>query len=184
MKKLLLVTVACAATALTGFGQDGIINFNTQTVGAKVTDVDGNPAAGPQYVGQLQWGTASDSLAPVGTVQAFYAGGLSSRKGFISGGAVGIPGAGGAAALPGFVQLWVWDSVAGDDFASSQANGGQTGKSNIIGITPGGWGEPAAFPADLVGLESFQLTSEIIPEPSTFALGLLGIGALMLRRRK
>lgn len=184
MKKLLLVTVACAATAVTGFGQDGIINFNTQAVGAYVTDIDGNPVAGPQYVGQLQWGTAQDALTPVGTAVGFYSGGLSSRKGTVSGGSVSIPGAGGLTATPGFVQLWVWDSALGADLASSSAAGGQTGMSNIIPITPGGWGEPAAFPADLVGLESLQLSTTVIPEPSTFALGLIGIGALMLRRRK
>lgn len=183
MKKLLLVTVACAATALTGFGQDGSINFATGgAVGAVVTDaIENLPIAGPQYVGQLHWGTDEASLAPVGTATAFYSGGLSSRKGTVSGGVVDIPGAGGATATQGFVQLWVWDAAA-PDWDAAFSGGLEVGKSGIIPITPGGWGEPPALPADLVGLQGFQL--EIVPEPSTFALGLIGIGALMLRRRK
>jgi hypothetical protein len=178
MKKLLLVTVACAATAVTGFGQEvGSVNFNTKTVNAVVTDMDGAPV-GAGYLGQLVWGTAEGSLLPVGTATEFYTGGLSSRKGTVSGGNVEIAGAGDIA---GFMQLLVWDGAAGGDYDTSKANGGQTGMSGVFAITPTAAPKP---PADLVGLQSFQLGGEVIPEPSTFALGLIGIGALMLRRRK
>jgi hypothetical protein len=176
MKKLLLVTVACAATALTGFAQDGAVNFNSRTVGAVVTDIDGN-TVGAGFLGQLVWGTAADSLAPVGVAAEFYTGTLSSRQGTVSGGAVTIPGGDG---IPGFMALIAWDSTAGDgSYEGAKTAGGQFGMSEVFGITP----LAAPFtPPDLVGLTSFQL--EIIPEPSTFALGLIGIGALMLRRRK
>lgn len=176
MKKLLLVTVACAATALTGFAQDGTVNFNSRTVGAVVTDIEGN-TVGAGILGQLVWGTAADSLAPVGVATEFYTGTLSSRQGTVSGGAVTIPGAGD---VSGFMALIAWDSTVGDGtYEGAKSAGGQYGMSEVFGITP----TVAPFtPADLVGLTSFQL--EIIPEPSTFALGLIGIGALMLRRRK
>lgn len=177
MKKLLLVTVACAATALTGFAQVGTVNFNTKTVNAVVTDVDGNPV-GAGYMGQLAWGTSAGSLTPVGAAAEFYTGGLSSRKGTVNGGPVDIAGAGDTA---GFMQLLVWDGTLGSTLEESMAAGGQTGKSVVFAITPNAAPKP---PTDLVGLESFQLSSEVIPEPSTFALGLIGIGALMLRRRK
>lgn len=176
MKKLLLVTAACAVTSLAAFGQ--VVNFNTQLVGAVVTDMDGNPVAGPQYFGQLAFGTAEDALAPVGSPVAFYSGGLSSRKGSVSGGAVAV-GEGGD--LVGFMQLLVWDATAGADLATSKANGGQTGMSAVFAITANA---PPKPPSDLLGLASFQLSTDVIPEPSTFALGLIGIGALMLRRRK
>lgn len=177
MKKLLLVTVACAATALTGFAQpDGVVNFNTRTAGAVVTDIDNNPV-GAGYLGQLLWGTDQGSLAPVGTATEFYTGGIASRKGTVSGGAVTIAGAGDVA---GFMALIVWDGSLGS-YEEAIAAGGQTGMSAPFAITPTA---PPNPPVDLIGLESFQLSSEVIPEPSTFALGLLGIGALMLRRRK
>jgi hypothetical protein len=37
-------------------------------------------------------------------------------------------------------------------------------------------------PPNTDGIRSFQLT--IVPEPSLIALGVLGLGALLLRRRK
>lgn len=179
MKKLLLVTVACAATAVAALGQDVSLNFNTGTAGIKVYDMDGNPVTGPQYVGQLSWGTAADALAPLGSPVAFYSGGLSSRKGTVNGGPLAV-GAGNDD-IAGFFQVLVWDSTAGADLASAKAAGGQFGMSEVLPLTATAIPKP---PADLAGLGDITLMTDVIPEPSTFALGLIGIGALMLRRRK
>jgi len=43
-------------------------------------------------------------------------------------------------------------------------------------------GNPDAAPASLLGFNGF--TMYVVPEPSTIALGVLGVGALLLRRRK
>ena len=62
----------------------------------------------------------------------------------------------------------------GDDFSSALARG----FSSTIDVVLGG--DPAD-PTALVGLSSFFV---VIPEPSTIALGVLGLAALVLRRRK
>jgi hypothetical protein len=54
------------------------------------------------------------------------------------------------------------------------------GASKVFNVTLGGGLNP---PANLVGLEAFSAV--VVPEPSTFILGILGaVGLLALRRRK
>jgi hypothetical protein len=186
MKKLLVMSVCLGATA-TLLAGDGKVNFNNKVtldnINARVTDMDGNPVSGADYSAQLLWGLASDSLAPIGVPVAFYSD-RDTKYGYINGGDVVVADGAGVA---GFVAMVAWDHNAGADYASAMAAGGQTGMSNVIPLTLGGdpgTGDPPIATPNLVGLEAFQLTAEIIPEPSTFALGLIGIGALMLRRRK
>ncbi|MCB1125825.1 MAG: PEP-CTERM sorting domain-containing protein, partial [Verrucomicrobiae bacterium] len=171
------------ATA-TLLGADGTVNFNnkvtTAGINARVSDMDGNFVSGADYVAQLAWGTASDALAPIGAPVAFYSD-KDTKYGYVNGGVVSVADMAGAA---GFIAMLTWSPADGADYASAKAAGGQTGMSNVIPVTLGGNGEPPALPADLVGMEAFALSGEAIPEPSTFALGLIGIGALMLRRRK
>ena len=60
----------------------------------------------------------------------------------------------------------------------------QVGQSGAITITLGGG---VLTPANLEGMQPFTISSGggvVIPEPSTIALAALGIGALLLRRRK
>jgi len=87
------------------------------------------------------------------------------------------------------VQFRAWDNRGGSITSWSQvmAAGGQTagGSSDVFTVGAlGGSVPPDIFltPATL-GIRSFQLT-QVVPEPSLIALGALGLGALMLRRRK
>jgi hypothetical protein len=87
-------------------------------------------------------------------------------------------------------QMRVWDNKGGTITTWAAAltawNAGQTaiGWSPLFAITGlGGFGVPPGTPPNLVGLQSFQLTT--VPEPSVIALGALGAGCLLfLRRRK
>lgn len=164
----------------------GTVNFDNAPsqvggAGARVYDVDGTtPVAGAAFLAQLYAGPTADSLAPIGAALAFRTG---AGAGFVATAAgtsrtIGTVAAGAVATI----QVRAWEAASGATYEAALAAGGKTGFSNIITVTTGGGGEPPATPSNLVGLTGFNLT--IIPEPSTIALGLLGVGALLLRRRK
>lgn len=186
MKKLLTLAV-CVGTTVVALGQDGTVRFATfapPTIDARVLDVDGNPVKGADgYVAQLAWAeTEGGALTPFGSVESFLDT-PEAANGYIVAGTQGVPGKPGADV---FIAMQAWNSNDGASYADALAAGGPTGMSNVIPITLGDpTADPPGVPADLVGLQGFQLQGgEVIPEPSTFALGLIGIGALMLRRRK
>jgi hypothetical protein len=176
MKKLIVLT---SIVALTGgvLGQ-GTVNFQTTGggVNAQVLTAAG-VGADNTYFGQLFAGPTADSLLPMGAPRAFLA------QGYFGPQAVTIDNisAGGAA----FVQLRAWASANGStwDAATSQAVY-EAGMSPILSLSSTGnpLAEPPGTPVNLVGLQGFQM--EVIPEPSTWALLALGLGALALRRRK
>jgi len=97
------------------------------------------------------------------------------------------------ATIPGFAagttpQL-VIRAWQGSSYAAAKAGGGQylpdtTFTAQPLGGTPPGGGLPIPTPT-LTGLIGPANNGfELVPEPSTIALGALGIGALLLRRRK
>jgi len=85
---------------------------------------------------------------------------------------------------PGNFQLRAWDNLNGTVLTWAQAMAIPNlarGQSDVllnlpITVAPT---TPVAF---LQGLQSFNL--QVVPEPSLIALGALGLGALLLRRRK
>lgn len=86
------------------------------------------------------------------------------------------------------VQFRAWDNRDGTvtSWAQVMAGGGTiaAGVSEPfqIGALGGAIG-PSVFPVpDTIGIRSFNLT--VVPEPSLIALGALGLGGLLLRRRK
>jgi hypothetical protein len=91
-----------------------------------------------------------------------------------------------AAGTKGTFQLRAWDNNGGTitTWALALAGGHGFGKSTVfsppndLGLS----GTPPASPPNLTGLTSFNLT--IVPEPGVIALSVLGLGALLLRRRK
>jgi hypothetical protein len=83
-----------------------------------------------------------------------------------------------AAGAVAWIQIRYWDSIAGATYDAARAAGGKWGDSNIFSVATGGAGSPPSIPAVLWGLQF------VIPEPSTIAVGVLGTGALLLRRRK
>jgi len=179
-----LIYLAAAVSVSVGACAQGTVNFNNSksTVGgngAQVTRCLDGLGVSSQFVAQLWAGPDASSLAPVGAVLAFRDG---AGRGFLN--TTGqdtvrvIPTvAPGAVAT---IRIYVWDRTKGVTYMDSVRNGGEGGLSNIFSVRTGGDDEPASLPANLVGLQPFCL---IVPEPSTLALGALGLGALLWRRR-
>jgi hypothetical protein len=211
MKKLVLVGLSLiSGVAL--FGQ-GLINFNNRVTGAGgvVAPVYGPQAGSPTqviqgnattnggnqtYTGPLLlgtgftaelWGgpagTAEGSLVLISDVRFRT---TTSFAGFIQppASAPSVPGVPGGSQAT--FQLRAWDNQGGTLTSWAQALAAWQAGSTALGssslFTPPALVEPPGTPPNLVGLTSFNLT--LVPEPSVIALGALGLGALLLRRRK
>lgn len=181
MKKLLLIAAVLVAS-LSAYAQ-GTINFNNR-IGtgdpsdSPVFDVGGvTRLAGAGFFAQLYAGpagSAAGALAAVGAPVTFRTGG---GAGYVNSPGDVTTAVGGATAA---IQMRAWDS-AFPTYAAALAGGGKTGASIVFDSLPlGGGGSPPATAPNLTGLRSFSL----VPEPSTIALGALGMAALLLRRRK
>jgi len=87
----------------------------------------------------------------------------------------------------GTFQLRAWDNRGGTitTWAAAMTDPTVARGSSAL-FTPafplGGLTSPPTTPPGLQGLQSFNLT--LVPEPGVVALGVLGLGALLLRRRK
>ena len=207
MKKTILVLAALTITTYV-FGQ-GQINFNTRvtssslgTVNAPIYGPDvndpssswegatppggyvGTTIAGTGFTAEL-WGgpagSAEGALVLVGTTTF-----RTNTSGIFAGHVQSLAAAPTVPGVPGgslaTFQLRVYDNVGGT--ITEWAGVGPTtasGKSSLFSPAyPLGGG--VVFPPNLEGLTSFNLS--IVPEPSAIALGVLGLGALVLFRRR
>jgi len=186
MKKLLIVLACVAATVMVS-GQGTIDVRNKATgpngaVDAPIFDVGGvTKLADVTFLAQVYAGPAGN-LTAIGTAMPFRTG---TGAGYYNAGATftyEVPGValGGTAS----VQLKVWEAAAGTYDAAAAGTTYKFGASTVFPLATGGAGSPAALASALVGLTSFSLGVNAVPEPSTLALGLLGAAALLLRRRK
>lgn len=182
MKQIVLTLTALLAAA-SAFAQ-GTVNFATRVTGQLDAPVTyAGAKVGATHWGQLFAGAPGAALLePVGVPVEFRA---DAGIGYITaGGAVAIPGVAGGS--PAQVQLVAWDKSLGNIYTAARAMGlGGWGASGVI--TVAATGNPAAVPpttaANLVGLQGFEVQT-LIPEPSIAALGLLGAGLLLIRRKK
>ena len=96
-----------------------------------------------------------------------------------------VPGT--TAGAMGTFQLRAWDNLGGTvtTWDAALANPASAHGSSAL-FTPtfplGGLTSPPTTPPGLQGLQSFNLA--VVPEPGVIALGVLGLGALLLLRRK
>jgi hypothetical protein len=189
MKKLLLTTVSLVLAA-SAFAQ-GTFNFGNNVptavppINAPVFDERGAAAgtaarlSGAGFMAQLY-------ARPAGSSGAFEAAGAAANFLTAAGAGFWLPGTRIAANIPAGssaeVVVRAWRVSDGATWDAARAVGRGYGESQPITIVSGGGGTPPALPANLVGLASFNL----VPEPSTIALGILGgLGTLvMIRRRK
>jgi len=188
MKKA-IIAIAFWAASVGAFAQ-GQVNFSSLpffTTGSSasepaVYDIDGTTRlAGNAFLAQLYWSATSFTGTSGGTALttapiAFFTV-ADGAPGFFDGGAATVGVAAGAQV---FVQVRAWNAAAGATFAAaSGVSNGRIGSSAVLPLTAGGG---TVTPPNLNGLQRFNLVP--VPEPSTIALGILGAGALLLRRRK
>lgn len=177
------IALSLALTALTALGQ-GTLNFNNRVsadgINAPVT-YEGVGVAGPAYLAQLYvFNPSTSAYVAVGAPTAFSSN--VALKGYVNGGEVTVPFlAGGASAQ---VLMKAWNAAAGASFEAAAANVaagivGQTAAPITVVLGSG----PPNTPPNMIGLQGFAVTA-VIPEPSTIALGLLGVAGLLIRRRK
>jgi hypothetical protein len=194
MKKLLLTALfICAVVSASA---QGTLNFANSS-GTRLTNEAGAnfPAAGSTtYKAGLYWGpqgTAESSL----TLLPASANGVTTTwgplSGIFSGGTATFPVAGGTTIA---VQVRVWQATYADYAAAAlgaQANPSERlGKGVVQTLALGAAGDPPSAPQDLAapsgGGTPFQrfAVAAVVPEPSSIALGLLGLGAIVLFRRR
>jgi len=183
--KRLIVLAACVGATAVAFGQ-GQYNLNNRvtaaSIDARVLDMDGNPLNGDDgYVAQAYMSDSEmGAYTPIaGNVATFRNAPVPAGLGYLNGAIVTVDGSAVGSSI--WVKLGAFSTNDGATYEAAQAAGGQVGWSNPVQVSLGG---DTVQPPDLAGLQGWSVSGEVIPEPSTFALGLIGIGALMLRRRK
>lgn len=172
MKKLLLTFAALAVTLASSFGQ-GQLFFNNRVAGSYVNravfqgTTEGVP--GPQYQAQLVM-DAGGTFTPIGSPVAFRPAGANAGL-MIGGQTLTVPGV--AEGAKATFRLVV---IEGTAFSTAAIRGQSVAQEFTLGgslITP---------PNTQFGGAAENIN--VVPEPSTIALGILGAAALLLRRRK
>ena len=170
MKKLILA-VAAVMVSVAAFAQ-GVVVFNNRVAGvvdARVTFADGSGGVGAGYTAQLFGGADAANLTALNPATSFRTS-STAAQGYVNSVDVTVPGI--APGNKATLVMRVFDSA-----------NAQVGASGQITITLGGGTLP---PSNLEGLQPFTVTGAgvVVPEPSTIVLAALGVGALLLRRRK
>jgi hypothetical protein len=187
MKKLiplmvLLVGVSGAMAQIVDF-RNNQTDFTPSTADRDVYDVGMTlPLVGTNFQARLLYGDAASSLQPATYVSP------ARFRNVTTGAATAGTWQGGNRTLAGFtpgqtvtLQVQVWDGgTSGRTYDEARAQGGLYGFSAPFTYTIAAPGSaPSAY--YMQELRAFSL----VPEPSVIGLGLIGVGALfMLRRRK
>lgn len=157
------------------------------TTNGGTVDYTGVPLlAGTGFTAGLYYGTNSTDTAAFGELATALFQTATTLPGIIRGPTTAptVPGIT-VNNTPGNFQIRAWDNRGGTLTTWAAALGANppvaTGHSELLANLPVTVA-PTTPVASLTGLTSFNLT--IVPEPSLIALGALGLGALLLRRRK
>jgi len=178
MKKVLLTAFAVMAS-LSLFAQGTVTYANNSSTKVLLDKGDGSAIvnAGSPYVVGLWYGAAgstADQLTYVGDTSK-----KSLANGGFLGGTLNLPSAGTYT-----LQLRGWDGSKGD-YAASKAAGVWGDSALWTQGTGNPTASPSVPPVSIVAAGNFSgMTIHIVPEPSTIALGILGLGGLFLLRRR
>jgi hypothetical protein len=192
MKKTL---IACAVllSAITASFAQGTVNFaNTSTtlITTNTPTGSGNMAGLNQYriglyVGALGTAESSLSLAGYGTNSP-----IAGRMNANGAGSFTLPSPGYPTSVQIAFQVRGWSLGSGTSYEEAFAAGALTGTSALGVTTPGGglvlpgliFGDGSTDANGNRTVGGFAMT--VVPEPSSIALGLLGLGAIALFRRR
>jgi hypothetical protein len=194
MKKVLLLA-GLLALPLAAFAQGTVQFQNTSTTQMTTNSLVANGGTGATglttgvnsyWVGLYVAAPGSGSFTLVGTTANQT--GLGNGR-FNGGTSYPIPG---NAGTPIDFQVRAWSQFAGSSYEAAVAAsaGGlanvYAGSTTTGNVTPatGGAPSPALFGTGTGQVGGFALNLQPVPEPSSIALGLLGLGAIALFRRR
>jgi len=201
MKKLLLIVAVNLAAASMVFGQSASqVNFQNGTafvghpapvvdldhgqVGAATTGLASDGLVGTTWVAQLFFasdaGNNSATAAVTGTPAPFRIP-TTTQPGVWNGGKRDFVASVAAGTTVSLI-VRVWNTAVGDYAANVAQNIG--GQSDPFNYNVAAASNPPPTPNDMVNFQGFGVHTVIVPEPSVIALGVIGVGALLLRRRK
>jgi hypothetical protein len=144
---------------------------------------------GSAYLAQLWAGSSPTSLAPIGVPLTFRTG---NRAGILANEdpvrVINTVPPGGDV----YVRVRAWQAALGSTWGEAWSHVNccsAIGESPVWRVKTGGDGVPPGMPLPLIGFPSFTITSpcldrSLCPEPSTVALGLLGLATLGWARRR
>ena len=183
MKPLLIsLALLCAPTCVLSQGIVAFRNDNLTAPPDRLVRCGGEPLVGTTFAAQLLYGNDPSSLQPHPTLAYFRAPGTSSPGTWVGGNRT-LTGAGGVGTTV-WLQVLAWDSGSARTitFDQARAQGGLWGESQLFSYV-----QFLSSPPDPVNDTKMMEFAgfSLVPEPSVIGLGLIGIGALfMLRRRK
>ena len=192
MKKLLLTSL-CVLVSVAAYGQGQVNLANTPATlfTTNRSGVVGNMSGANQWRIGLYTGPAGSTLDSQLTLLAV------ATNSSLLGGRIGSVFVDTPGTSPIAYQVKAWSLAAGASYEAAVAQNNANfmgGKSPIGGVTPAGSGViPPVLFTSTAGTAEFpgQLTAgitlvplSVVPEPSTIALGLLGLGAIALFRRR
>jgi hypothetical protein len=191
-KTVAIITFAVAAFAVQA--ADQTISFNNNNLGtARLVTWDSTfgalsgqgvknaTADGASYVAQLFIQAGDGSLSAVGAT-ANFRGATTTSPGTWSGGTRTATGVNQGTALNLVVRVWD-NSVASYDTARASFGKGY-GQSAAFAFQDPLGSPPGPSDNFMVNFQGFSVTQNVIPEPSTIALGALGVAGLLFFRRK
>jgi len=176
IKHLAIVGAVCAIT-ISASAQSVTFFTPNATFTNPIFDIDGTTKAeGPKTVAQVYWGTSSDfsAMMAIGSPVALRDG---AAAGAVTSGAVPVTGASFNQSI--FYSIVAWNTTSGMTYELAT----EKGNSTPVALTLGA--DAIATPPNVNTFDSFQLQNvEVVPEPSTVALGIIGGLALLMRRRR
>jgi hypothetical protein len=189
MKKLLL-TIALAAMTAVSYGQ-GTIAFGNTIASRVKYSIAGQATVDLPVTVRANFGvffsTSSGVESQLQLGNPTLGTSSTSSAGIIVGaGTYAINGGPELATV--FMQIRGWDASFGDNWAAAKAAGALYGQTDVRQVTLAsalGPGTAIWQSATATDPKKFNpMTLSIVPEPSTIALGVLGLGSLLLFRRR